>query len=211
MLNMELYLRSLFALIGWDQATPPPPCRIWALVVTQDRRHLFATPLFWIKLVFLRRESLYDQIPLWCASVSGSSVMEQLHLVLRNLRSEKIRGLQRDVVYLGPIEPSYTYEPICGGGELQGLSQWVQLYTWSPNKLWRSNSIFNLWKNPWRWSGPDFPFWSGASYQKSKIFFRMTFVNSVSGLRERQPGHSCLWPDGIWTSACNPRPIQAPQ
>ncbi len=31
------------------------------------------------------------------------------------------------------------------GGGLQGLSQWVQLCTWSPNKLWRSNSIFNLW------------------------------------------------------------------
>ncbi len=28
---------------------------------------------------------------------------------------------------------------------LRGLSQWVQLCTWSPNKLWRSNSIFNLW------------------------------------------------------------------
>ncbi len=27
---------------------------------------------------------------------------------------------------------------------VRGLSQWVQLCTWSPNKLWRSNSIFNL-------------------------------------------------------------------
>ncbi len=32
-----------------------------------------------------------------------------------------------------------------GGGELRGLRQWVQQCTWSPNKLWRSNSIFNLW------------------------------------------------------------------
>jgi len=38
-----------------------------------------------------------------------------------------------------------------GGGTVRGLSQWVQLCmhiaqcTWSPNKLWRSNSIFNLW------------------------------------------------------------------
>ncbi len=32
-----------------------------------------------------------------------------------------------------------------GEGGLRGLSQWVQLCsTWSPNKLWRSNSIFNL-------------------------------------------------------------------
>ncbi len=29
-----------------------------------------------------------------------------------------------------------------GGGGLRGLSQWVQLCTWSP--LWRSNCIFNL-------------------------------------------------------------------
>ncbi len=28
---------------------------------------------------------------------------------------------------------------------LRGLCQWVQLCTWSPNKLWRSNSILNLW------------------------------------------------------------------
>ncbi len=30
------------------------------------------------------------------------------------------------------------------GGRLRGLSQWVQLCTWRPNNLWRSNSIFNL-------------------------------------------------------------------
>ncbi len=38
-----------------------------------------------------------------------------------------------------------VYEPKCGGKEgLRGLSQWVQLYTWSPKyKLWRSKSIFN--------------------------------------------------------------------
>ncbi len=35
-----------------------------------------------------------------------------------------------------------------GGGGVHGLSQWVQLCTWSPNKLWRSNSIFNLWHKP---------------------------------------------------------------
>jgi hypothetical protein len=32
-----------------------------------------------------------------------------------------------------------VYEPKCG----RGVSQ--PMYTWSPNKLWRSNSIFNLW------------------------------------------------------------------
>ncbi len=58
------------------------------------------------------------------------------------------RGSQRDVVYLGwPIAPSYMSPNAGGGWELRGLSQWVQLFTWSPNKLWRStsNSIFSLW------------------------------------------------------------------
>ncbi len=35
-----------------------------------------------------------------------------------------------------------AYEPQCGEWGA-GLSQWVQLCTWSSNKLWRSNSIFN--------------------------------------------------------------------
>ncbi len=40
-----------------------------------------------------------------------------------------------------------VYEPLCrGGGGLRDLSQWEQLCTWSPNKLWRSYSIFNIWK-----------------------------------------------------------------
>ncbi len=40
-----------------------------------------------------------------------------------------IRGLQRDVVYLGwPIEPSYM-SPNAGEGGVAWLSQWVQLYT----------------------------------------------------------------------------------
>ncbi len=48
-------------------------------------------------------------------------------------------GTQWDVVYLGwPKSPLYIWAP------KRGLGQWVQLFTWSPNKLWRSNSIFNL-------------------------------------------------------------------
>ncbi len=31
-----------------------------------------------------------------------------------------------------------------GEGGLRGLSQWVQLYTWSSNKLWRSTSLFTV-------------------------------------------------------------------
>jgi hypothetical protein len=55
-------------------------------------------------------------------------------------QSKTTRRSQRDVVYSGcPIAPSYV-SPNGGGGE-GGLSQWVQLCIWSPNKLWRSNSI----------------------------------------------------------------------
>ncbi len=43
-----------------------------------------------------------------------------------------------------------VYEPKCGKGGGGGcgvtLSQWVQLYTGAQIKLWRFNSIFNLWK-----------------------------------------------------------------
>jgi hypothetical protein len=60
------------------------------------------------------------------------------------------RGLQRDVVYLGwPIAPSY--EPNCGGrGGAAGFQPMrTNVYkTWSPNKLWRSNSKFNLFNFP---------------------------------------------------------------
>ncbi len=37
------------------------------------------------------------------------------------------------------------------GGLRRGLIQWVQLCTWSPNKLCRSNSIFNLWTEACCW------------------------------------------------------------
>jgi hypothetical protein len=55
------------------------------------------------------------------------------------------RGSQRDVVYLGwPIAPSYM-SPNAGRGRVAGFQPMsIQLCTWSPNKLRRSNSIFNL-------------------------------------------------------------------
>ena len=41
-----------------------------------------------------------------------------------------------------------VYEPKCGGWGAEGYgvsaNEYIQLFTWSPNKLWRSNSIFNL-------------------------------------------------------------------
>ncbi len=66
-----------------------------------------------------------------------------------------IRGLQGNVVYLGgPIAPSYTSpnEGGCGVGIVHGFSamstavQCAHHVTWSPNKLWRSNFMFNLWQ-----------------------------------------------------------------
>jgi hypothetical protein len=38
----------------------------------------------------------------------------------------------------------YLFTNACYQGGVRGLSLWVQLCTWSPNKLLRSNSIFNL-------------------------------------------------------------------
>ncbi len=54
--------------------------------------------------------------------------IRKLGMKLR-LQVRSTRGSQTDVVCLA----------------LRGLTQLVQLCKWSPNKLWRSNSIFNLW------------------------------------------------------------------
>ncbi len=55
-------------------------------------------------------------------------------------------------LHQGPIAPSYT-NPNAGGGGLRGLSC-VHHVTWSPNKLWRSTSIFNLCFQPTLRSSP---------------------------------------------------------
>jgi hypothetical protein len=55
------------------------------------------------------------------------------------------RGLQGDVVYLCWLIAPLVYEPKCGRG-CCGVSanenSCAHHVTWSPNKLWRSNSIF---------------------------------------------------------------------
>ncbi len=49
--------------------------------------------------------------------------------------TDRARGSQRDVVYLGwPKAPSYMRPNAEGGGVAGTRSQWVQLCTWSPNK-----------------------------------------------------------------------------
>ncbi len=83
------------------------------------------------------------------SSSSVSAVQQATGCPLSRGSMVSTSGLQGDVVYLGwPIAPSYI-ESKCGGrGGLRGLSVWVQLCTWSLNKLKRSNSIFNLWCQP---------------------------------------------------------------
>jgi hypothetical protein len=58
------------------------------------------------------------------------------------------------------------------GDGLQGLSQWVQLCTWSPNKLWRSNSIFNL---CWQFSS-----WPAKSSQHARLTFNIPVNYTVT-------------------------------
>ncbi len=39
-----------------------------------------------------------------------------------------------------------VYEPKCGGWDFGvSVNEFSCMCTWSPNELWRSNSIFNLW------------------------------------------------------------------
>jgi hypothetical protein len=59
-------------------------------------------------------------------------------------------GLQRDVVCLcWPMSPSYTSPNAGDSGGCSRVSaneySCAQHVTWSPNKLWRSTSILNLW------------------------------------------------------------------
>ncbi len=55
--------------------------------------------------------------------------------------------LQRDVVYLcWPIVPSYISPHVWGRGGVGGSQPMSTAVIRSPNKLWRSNSIFNLWE-----------------------------------------------------------------
>ncbi len=64
---------------------------------------------------------------------------------------DRPRGLQRDVVYLcWPIASSYT-SPNVGGCVSANEYSCAHHVTWSPNKLWRSTSIFNLWNAPSKW------------------------------------------------------------
>ncbi len=128
-------------------------CCIWLQVFKWVWKNIFA--------IFIR---LYISNYIWnvgwfpCERLINQGCVHyalmQFFLALDHRKNQTIRtrGSQRNVVYLGwPIAPSYVSSN-AGGGELRGLRHWVQLYTWSPTKLWRSNFIFDNGKNQRHWS-----------------------------------------------------------
>ncbi len=61
------------------------------------------------------------------------------------LRSNSSRGhKEMSSTFCCSIAPSHINPNAEEGERVRGLSQLIYLSTWSPNKLWRSNSIFNL-------------------------------------------------------------------
>ncbi len=74
----------------------------------------------------------------------NTSILGHVYRFIFGNQSLCVRRLERDVVYLGwPI--TLSYEPKCGGREgVSGSQSMSSAVHRSPNKLWRSNSIFNL-------------------------------------------------------------------
>ncbi len=91
--------------------------------------HEVSTAFMFTSLVFTRSSDMYE----WYFEYYFRYGNTWMFLIA------ELRGSQRDVVYLGwRITSSYMSS---NAGGLWGFSQLVQLCTWSPNKLWRSNSI----------------------------------------------------------------------
>jgi hypothetical protein len=86
-----------------------------------------------------------------------------------------------------------------GGGGVRGLSQWVQLCTWSPNKLWRSNSMQYL------TYGPD----SAVSVTQRVMTRRCTlhqWTSMTIGIIDRNEltvSFSYISKQLLWTPVCN--------
>ncbi len=97
---------------------------------------------------FLDVVSFWGFVAYWVKRANRLSLLWTCSLVQIRCLCSGFRGSQKDIVYLGwPIAPSYM-SPNARGGGLRCLCQWVQLYTWGPNKLWRSYFIFNRWAAP---------------------------------------------------------------
>ncbi len=95
--------------------------------------------------------------------------------------SVRTRGSQWDVVYLGwPIAPSYM-SPNAEGGESCGVSANEYSCTQEPiYKLWRSNSIFNLWRELSRLC-PE----TSVKLYVHDLGFRLRFCNSKRHTTDR--------------------------
>ncbi len=133
---------------------------------------LFHAHKFSWKSTFLKILSLHVTFSTQMTNSRNNQFMENI------LTNHAIRGLQRDVVYLGwPIAPSYMSPNAGGGKEWPGFSQRVQLYTWSPNKLWRSNSIFNLYM----------PYKKKCLFQLFYVYFLKTNDKNIFSSAVRAP------------------------
>ncbi len=105
-----------------------------------------------------------------------------------------VRGSQRDVANLGwPIAPSYmspNTEIRGGGGGVRGLRQWVQLCTWSPKKLRRSNSVLTFlhkFRYPLGWI-------EILELEPSCMFWWPRICKMVPYLKPVPPPHKCSYP-----------------
>jgi hypothetical protein len=92
-----------------------------------------------------------------------------------------------------------------GGGGLRNLSQWVQLYTWSPNKLWSSNSIFNLcayWEGGWADGSSPPRCIHGAQINFGALTPYLTYMCLLRGGGEKMVlAPLAVWsPNKIWSS-----------
>ncbi len=96
--------------------------------------------------------------------------------------------VQRDVVYLGlPIAPSYMSQNAGGGREVAGPQPMSTAVHRSPNKLWRSNSIFNLWSPT-------------TAKQRGRLYYcfsggevKWMFLNSADMTRQLRTYRSRIW------------------
>ncbi len=102
------------------------------------------------QFVFLRKSANAKSPALCICNPRSSQFRRMKYSMYTRMQSNSPadRRLQGDVVYLSwPIAP-LVYEPKCGGGGCRvsaNENRCAHHVTWSPNKLWRSNYIFNPW------------------------------------------------------------------
>ncbi len=81
---------------------------------------------------------------LYWLNIAGSHLQKSM-----KTRKQEVTAKRRCLSWL--TNSALVYEPKCGGRCGGRLSQWVQLYTWSPNKLWRSNCILTYARKDCLW------------------------------------------------------------